>query len=60
MSDSIVNFLVSRPLISVRGLEKLCNIPDSTIRQAIAGKKKIPDKHLRLIQKEIIMYGYLP
>lgn len=57
ISDEIISFLKSHPLISVAGLEKQLDIPDSTIRQATTGAREIPHKHLFPVVSLLAGYG---
>ena len=43
-SDLFVDFLKSHKLIAYMGIEKELKMPPGTIRQAVAGKRKIPEK----------------
>jgi len=60
--QKITKWLNSHPLISVNKLEQLTECPQGTIRQAlkeIGGvSRKIPDKHLPAIIKELKKYGF--
>lgn len=55
----IVKFLRKHPLISVRMLEIRCGIPETTLCNAIAGRRKIPKKHFSALENELKNYGYV-
>lgn len=57
-SPQIVKWLKSHPLISVRGLETLTGLPNDTIRQAMEGKRNIPQKHIPAIVLKLRDYGF--
>lgn len=47
-------------LLSIRQLEKNAGCPDSTIRHALKSEnpRKIPEKWVKPIEKELKKYGY--
>ena len=57
-SDVLVAWLREHPLISVRGLERECGLPNDVIRKAMEGRQKVADKHLPVIVKHLKGYGY--
>lgn len=57
-SQSIIEFLQSHPLISVNALEKMCNIPQSTINKAFSGSREIPDVHINNLEAILKKYGH--
>ena len=60
LSNQFINFLESRPLISVRGLEKAVNMPNDTIRKAkeSKGKRGIPEKYFYQLGLILRDYGF--
>ena len=53
----IEDFLRTHPLISIRGLEKECNMPLGTIR--FGRKRTIPEKYYPILLKVLRPYGAL-
>lgn len=58
VSTHIVSFLLTHPLISVRGLEKATDAPNDTIRKAKEGKRNIPPKYFYKIGLILSNYGF--
>lgn len=56
-SNIITNFLRSHPAIAPTTLENELSLPNSTIRQALAGAQLIPKKHLFNIICHLADYG---
>jgi len=56
LSNHFLAFLNSHPLISVTGLEKCLGMPSSTLRQALTGKRDIPEKYF--YQLGLVLRGY--
>ena len=50
----IIKFLKERPLISIRGLEKQCGIPNGTIRLS---ERNIPLKYENKLRTALVPYG---
>lgn len=50
--EKIITSLKSN-LFNLDELEKRCNMPQSTLSHAIAGRRKIPTKYLDLLIKEL-------
>lgn len=59
-SQEIVSFLQSHPLISINALEKMCNIPQSTIGKALSGAREIPLIHIENLENILKPYGFKP
>lgn len=53
----VVDFLKSHPLISVNALEKLLDLPFTSVHQAVSGKRLIPKSHIFKILVELANYG---
>lgn len=53
----IVDFLRSHPLINVNALEKLLELPFTSVHQAVTGKRSIPKGHIFKILAELSKYG---
>lgn len=56
-TNKIVNFLRTRPLISVNALEKQCDLSQGTISKAVAGLRSIPEHHFEIIEFALKKYG---
>lgn len=56
-SNLICDYLRSRPAIAATTIEKKLGLPDSTIRQALAGAQLIPEKHIFPIVCYLSGYG---
>jgi hypothetical protein len=57
-AEKVINYLINHPLINVRGLENQAEIPIDTIRNALEGKRGLPEKHSGKILKILSHYGY--
>lgn len=57
-SEKILQFLQAHPLINIRGLENQAETPIDTIRNALEGKRGLPEKHSDSIIAIIKDYGY--
>jgi hypothetical protein len=60
ISNQLCDFLKSHSLISVNALEEKLKIPQSTIGQALNGKRLIPMHFLYPIILELVPYGFKP
>jgi len=58
-ANELTEWLKSRPLISLRGLEKACNppIPESTLRKVVKGTQLLPEKHVEPLIIALKNYG---
>jgi hypothetical protein len=50
--EKIITILKSN-LFNLNELEKLFNMPQSTLSHAISGRRKIPQKYLELLAKQL-------
>lgn len=57
-SDKILQWLHTHPLIKIKPLEELINVKEGTIRQALAGRQGLAEKHIEPIKKILKQYGY--
>ena len=58
MNKKIIDFLKEHPLIAIAVLEKKCNVSASTIANAMAGRRGLPQKHIDKIVTELKKYGF--
>ncbi len=58
ITAQIVEFLKSRPLISIKGLEEKVGMPPTTIAKAVENTRFIPEKHLFSVIWELSYYGF--
>lgn len=56
--SEIIDFLKTHPLLNIYGIEAACGISHSTIANAIAGRRKIPQKHVRELELFLSNYGF--
>lgn len=58
-SDKIIKFIKSRTAISVSVIERVANVPYTTISRCINNpKNKLPEKHIANIESVLAEYGY--
>lgn len=56
--EEVLDFIRTRPLISVRELEREANIPFTTLHRALNGQRGLPVKHLDNLESVLKNYGY--
>ncbi len=61
-AENIKQFLSGnrRELISIRKLEKLSGLPDSTLNKFLRSERDLPDHHLQNIVRFLLLVGYQP
>lgn len=52
------NFLLNRPILSIRKLEQEATIPSGTIRHFLKGRRSFPEKYLDQVEVVLFKYGY--
>lgn len=57
-NDKLLEWLHTHPLIKIRALEELIGAKEGTIRQALAGRQGLSEKHVEPIKKILKQYGY--
>ena len=59
-SESIIQYINSRPALSIRAIERECEMPNSALWQAVKGyRSRIPDNHLDRLEEYLSLYGYV-
>ncbi len=56
--EEIKIFFKDRPLISVKGFERECNLPFYTIANFLKDERGLPEKHIDTIIPLMEHYGY--
>ena len=58
MEKKLVEFLISRPEISISGVEKQAGMPRRTLKYSIDGTRRIPEKYVRGLVSVLSGYGF--
>lgn len=53
------NWLADHPLISIQGLEALCEIPKDTLRHFMKERRALPERYLGVVTTALLPYGVL-
>ncbi len=56
----IRNWLIGRPLISIRALEDVSGCPRGTIRHFLKERRNISESYLESIGEKLSDYGFVP
>jgi hypothetical protein len=51
-------FLLKRKALSIKKIEKMSDIPEGTLRHFITGRRNLPEKHFKNVEKVMLDYGY--
>lgn len=56
-TEEVLKFLSDRPLIKINQLEKMAQIPKSTLSKALNDRMALPPKHLEKLISVLSYYG---
>lgn len=56
--ENALKFFRHNPALSIAGIEKEASLPSGTLRQAVAGNRKLNDNHLVALEGVLMKYGY--
>lgn len=59
IANQIIKYLKKYTLINLATLERSCQIPESTIRLVMVGKRNLPLKYVIVIKEALIPYGLI-
>lgn len=53
-------YFIEHPAIDVQRIEKICKIPEGTVRHFVKERRGLPNKHFNTLERELLNYGYDP
>ena len=54
----IKKWLINRPCLSFRCLEKEADLPTKTLSHYVNGRRELNDQHLKKLTKVLVKYGF--